>query len=319
MSVTPRLVVSRCLGFEACRYNGEMLQDAVVQRLRAHVQLITVCPEADIGLGTPRPPVRLVQAGDALRLWQPASGEDVSERMQQWIGSTDFSHVDGFILKSRSPSCGLGDCKIYPDTSDDARPVGKGSGLFAAAMQQAFPHAAMEHEGRLSNASIREWFLVRLFALARARGLLEQPSVAAVSTFHARHKLLLMCFHQQDMRRCGRIAANTDNKPVAKLAADYVQAFRQTLAQEASRKNIINALYHGYGWISEGLNAAEKQMFLEAIEAYRDDKATLATLQWLLQSWVHRFEHDYLGSQFFIRPYPDDLKNLSDSGRRRQV
>ena len=44
----PRVVISRCIGFEACRYNGQMLRDQFIERLIPFIEVITVCPEADI-------------------------------------------------------------------------------------------------------------------------------------------------------------------------------------------------------------------------------------------------------------------------------
>jgi len=309
-------VISRCIGFEACRYNAQMLRDQFIERLIPFIEVITVCPEADIGLGTPRKPVRLVNADGALRMIQPASGEDVTDAMQGYIANKmqGFSDIDGFILKGRSPSCGPSGVKIYQSMLPGAM-TSKGEGMFAAAAREHFPHAALEDEGRLTNFNLREAFLMRLFALARLRDLLNEPSVAALTGFHASHKLLLMCFHQELMRRCGRIASNGDGLPLNELMQRYAEAFRDALQREPRQSNVINALYHGYGWVSDGLSSAEKKLFLDAVEEYRDDRVTLATLLHLLKSYVVRFEHTYLGSQHFLSPYPQPLFDLSDSGR----
>jgi len=110
----PRLVVSRCLGFEACRYNAQMIADDLIKRLQPFVEMITVCPEADIGLGTPRDPVRLVQVDKKVRMLQPATGADVTDLMHDYIGIRikAFVGVDGFLMKGRSPSCGPSVVKV---------------------------------------------------------------------------------------------------------------------------------------------------------------------------------------------------------------
>ncbi|MDQ6998014.1 MAG: DUF523 and DUF1722 domain-containing protein [Mariprofundus sp.] len=312
----PRVVVSRCLGFEPCRYNGQMLADDLIERLKSHVEIITVCPEADIGLGTPRAPVRLVKQQGEIMMIQPSTGEDVSQAMHAYNQSTlaGLSHIDGFIMKSRSPSCGPAGVKVYASSGKGAT-AEKGVGLFAQVAMQRFPFAAIEDEGRLKNFHLREAFLMRLFALARLRQLIAEPSVAGLTTFHASHKLLMMCFHQEMMRQCGRIASNGDGLPLAVMVERYAGVFREALNRQPGQRNIINALYHGYGWISEGLSAADKKLFLDAMEEYRDDRVTLATMLHLLKSYVARFAHDYLGSQHILEPYPRDLFHLSDSGR----
>jgi len=311
----PIIVVSRCLGFEACRYDGQMLHESLVQRLKPFVQIMTVCPEADIGLGTPRHPVRLVRHQGEVHMIQPSTGADLTADMRDYLVGqvSSWSEIDGFLLKGRSPSCGPGGVKIYHGI-DKVTGTEKGADMFAAAVSQAFPHAAIEDEGRLRNFHIRETFLMRIFALARLRQLMQQPSVAAISQFHASHKLLLMCFHQDMMRQCGRIAGNSDGLDLAQLMRQYAARFRETLQRQPSQRNIINALYHGYGWASDGLTSAEKKMFVDAVEEYRDERVTLATLQLLLKSYVLRFEHAYLGSQYFLEPYPKALFDLTSSG-----
>ncbi len=109
----PRIVISKCLGFEPCRFNGEILQDRFVSELAGHVDFVPVCPEVEMGLGTPRPAVRLVSSSQGLRLIQPSTGADLSDSMRRF--SSDFlvslADVDGFVLTHRSPSCGIGDAK----------------------------------------------------------------------------------------------------------------------------------------------------------------------------------------------------------------
>ena len=312
----PRLIVSRCLGFEACRYNGQMLVDDLIERLKPHAEMITVCPEADIGLGTPRAPVRLVRQEGKTIMIQPSTGKDVSKTVEAYNQSrlAKLSDIDGLILKSRSPSCGPAGVKVYASSEKGAM-ADKGVGLFAQAALERFPFAAIEDEGRLKNFHLREAFLMRLFALARLRQLIAEPSVAGLTTFHASHKLLMMCFHQDMMRQCGRIASNSDRLPLEEIMQRYAGVFRNAFARQPKQSNIINALYHGFGWISEGLSAAEKKLFLDAMEEYRDDRVTLATMLHLLKSYVARFSHDYLGSQHLLEPYPRALFDLSDSGR----
>jgi len=308
-SFKPRIVVSRCLGFEACRYNAQLAKNEFTALIQPFVEFITVCPEAYIGLGTPRKPVRLVQdASGSPRLVQPATGDDVTDKMNSYIDKTmtNMQDIDGFLLKSRSPSCGPERVKVYVDDGKGSASE-PGVGLYAQAAKTYFPDAAIEDEGRMFDFHLREAFLMRIFSLARLRELEANPSVAAITKFHASHKLMLMCYHQDLMRQCGRIASNNDGLSLQELMNAYAAQFRRTLAGQPKQSNIINALYHGYGWISDGLSPAEKTLFLDAVEEYRDDRITLATLQLLLKSYVVRLSHDYLGSQVFLAPYPQAL------------
>ena len=128
---TPIVVVSKCLEFGPVRYNGEAIPDKVVQRLDEFVEFMPVCPEVEIGLGIPRDVIRLVDAENGPRLVQPATEKDLTETMVRFTrGYLDsLSDVDGFLLKGRSPTCGIADVKVY-NQSDHAQVIKKTDGLF---------------------------------------------------------------------------------------------------------------------------------------------------------------------------------------------
>lgn len=71
--VQPRVIVSKCLEHEACRYNYQVIPNSFVSKLRQHVEFVAVCPELVIGLGVLRAPIRIVSIGGDLRLLQPAA------------------------------------------------------------------------------------------------------------------------------------------------------------------------------------------------------------------------------------------------------
>lgn len=164
----PVVCVSKCLGFAPCRYNGTIALDKFVRKLKKRVKFIACCPEVEIGLGVPRDPIRIVSVKGGYHLVQPETGLDVTKRMEkkcrEILGA--LLVIDGFILKSRSPSCGLRDVKIY-STPDSAVPVGKSAGFFARAAMKRFPDLPIEDENRLKNPRCRERFLAKLFGVKK--------------------------------------------------------------------------------------------------------------------------------------------------------
>ena len=316
----PRVVVSRCLGFAACRYNGEILPDRFLDRLAPFVEYVTVCPEVEIGLGTPRDPVRLVTKGNVRHLLQPATGLDVTTRMRQFSGRflDGVGDIDGFILKSRSPSCALLDAKHYPAVEKSAA-LGRTSGLFGGAVLEWFGHLAVEDEARLLNLDLREHFLRKLFALARLRALRGRPSMARLVAFHASHKLLFMACGEQPMRLLGRIVANPDRLRMAQVLERYEEIFRQVFARPARRGPMTNALMHAFGYFSERLSGRERQHFLRTLERYRKGHCPITAPLVLLRSWIERFGEKYLETQIFFDPFPEDLVQLTDSGKGREM
>jgi len=76
--------------------------------------------------------------------------------------------VEGFLLKSRSPSCGIKDVKVFaaPDADE---PCGVGAGFFASAVLERFPDTAIEDEDGLQDPSVRGHFLERILKMAAGR------------------------------------------------------------------------------------------------------------------------------------------------------
>ena len=166
----PRLVISRCLELDACRYNAVVIRAPLVRRLESAVDLVPVCPELEVGLGVPRAPIRLVERAGEVRLVQPSTSRDVTAAMERF--ATRFlegvGEVDGFLLKARSPSCGPQDVGIYAGAHAE-EPVRHESGMFSAAVRARFPDVLIEDEARLADPSVLHLFLVRLFEAARRR------------------------------------------------------------------------------------------------------------------------------------------------------
>ena len=142
----PRVVVSRCLGFEACRWNAEIILSDVVDELRGRVEFVTVCPEQDIGLGVPRKPIDLVLVGGEVRVIQKETGRDVTDELKGFSEAflERLGAVDGFILKSRSPSCGCGTTKIHRKSG-----VEMSSGVFASCVESRYPDHVILDEDEL--------------------------------------------------------------------------------------------------------------------------------------------------------------------------
>ena len=312
---TPRVVVSGCLDFEACRYNGQRIPFDLIRELEPYVKYVPICPEVEIGLGIPREPIRLVTGKNAPRLVQPATELDVTAEMNTF--STSFlaksGDVDGFILKSRSPSCGLHGVKVYdgPETTSNN---GRAPGLFAAEVMVQYPGAAMEDEGRLRNYRIREHFLTKLFGLAQLRCV---SSMRELVAFHTEYKLVLMTYNQKKMRDLGRLVGNAGRERLDQILPAYRMGFGLALRTAPRYTTVINTVEHAYGHMSDKLKAGEKNFFQQQLKRYKDGRLPVSALTSLVHAWAVRFEVGYLLEQSFFQPYPAELASLSDSGKGR--
>ena len=170
-----RLGISSCLLGAEVRYNGGHKRDSfLVDTLGRWVEWVPVCPEVEVGLGTPRPPIRLERhRGDQeIRLVMPGTGEDLTAPMRAWAARRGAElaalDLDGYVLKKDSPSCGLERVKVYPAAAGGI-PTKDGRGLFAAALVAALPDLPVEEEGRLNDPSLRESFIAQVLAHHRWR------------------------------------------------------------------------------------------------------------------------------------------------------
>jgi uncharacterized protein YbgA (DUF1722 family)/uncharacterized protein YbbK (DUF523 family) len=316
----PVVVVSKCLEFASCRFNGLRISDEFVRALKDFVKFKKVCPEVEIGMGIPRDPIRVVQSGDVPKLMQPASGKDFTTHMNRFGKKylTGLDDVDGFILKSRSPSCGIKDVKIYAAV-DSKQSLGKQAGFFGQSVMDHFPHAAIEDEGRLTNFRIREHFLTKLYTLATFRKVTKSRSMAELVMFQATNKLLFMAYNQKEMRLMGKVVANHERLKFDEVIALYETHLHRSLDTVARYTSHINVLMHAGGYFSKQLSPAERKYFLEAIDDYRDAKIPLSALLSIIKSWIARFGQTYLASQTYFEPYPIGLVEITDSGKGRDL
>ena len=182
----PIICVSACLNGEHVRYNGQTIQDDFVRLLLKFCNPINVCPEVAIGLGVPRDRILVYHDNNEFKLFQPATGKDVTERMNTFAKSylLGLRDIDGFILKAKSPSCGISGTKIYKDKSGTLF-HSKGKGLFAKHVVSLYEHLPAEDEGRLRDEDIREHFLIRIFTFANFRVfILGKPTIQGLIQFH---------------------------------------------------------------------------------------------------------------------------------------
>lgn len=313
----PTIVFSKCLGDSKCRYDGSNSMDKTITRIKDFVNVIEICPEEAIGLSTPRDPVRLVSKDGTINLLQLKSEKDVTSLMYEF--STEFinnlTDVDGFILKSKSPSCGTKEIKIYSSLEKGSPISSKGRGLFAEKVLSRFPDLAIEDEGRLKNFSIREHFLTKIFLISSFKEIKKDMSINLLIDFHSRNKLLLMCYSQKGLKELGYLVANHDNKDINVIYHEYESKLLKITSKASRYTSNINVLYHALGYFTEKITCRERTFILDEIEKYRIEKCPLSVPLTLLKSYAIRFNIEYLLNQTFLMPYPEELIDICDSGK----
>ena len=149
----PIIVVSKCLGFEPCRYNGGMEPNSFIEILGDYVDFIKVCPEQGCGLPTPRDSLKIVENDDGYNVVQNKTNMIFTKELKEFTSKflSELGEVDGFILKSKSPTCGIKDAKIYPKIEKCCF-TKKGNGVFSDEVIKKYPNLLVESEAyALSN------------------------------------------------------------------------------------------------------------------------------------------------------------------------
>uniref|UniRef100_A0A7C4U7A7 DUF1722 domain-containing protein n=1 Tax=candidate division WOR-3 bacterium TaxID=2052148 RepID=A0A7C4U7A7_UNCW3 len=298
----PKIVISKCF-FKPVRYDGGIVIDDFINRLKNYVDFIEVCPEIGIGLSVPRKKIIILFEGEKKKLFQPETGIDLTYKMRDFSERflNELNEIDGFILKSKSPSCGVSSAKCFKDNNI----CGKTDGFFAEEAKKRFPHLPVEDEGRLRDDGIREHFLTRIFAFSEFRELKENLSQDELVKFHSIYKFLLLSYNQKNLRELGRIVA--EKKNIKDKMKDYEKIFFSSFDRRPSKRNIYNAIIHIFGFFSDNMNIREKKHFLNIAEKFKEGNLEKETIVEMLKNLANRFNNEYILNQKFLNPYPDEL------------
>ena len=312
----PKVVISKCLGFSNCRYNGGTENNEFVTRLKDYVDFITVCPEIGMGLGTPREAIRVVEINGENRLFQSKTKRDLTENMNEFAKDflSSLDEVDGFILKSKSPSCGIRDVKIYPSIEKGGISK-RGEGRFSSIIREAYPNITIEDDGRLKNLKIREHFLTKLFTLNRFKKCKESNEISELLKFHKENKLLFMSYNQRQLKALGQILGNIDGREKRDVFNEYSIILNNIFSKVPRYTSNINVLIKSMGYFSNYISHNEKEFIIDTIEKYRSNKVPLSVPLNLIKGYAIRFEKENLLKQSFFNPFPEGLIELSDSGK----
>lgn len=305
-----RLGVSSCLLGESVRYDaGHKHNRFLTDGLGAFVEWVSVCPEVEAGLGVPRPSMQLRRQGEELRLLEPRSEVDHTDRMRRYsdtrVRGLRKLELSGYVLKKDSPSCGAFRVKAYTAKGPARRDA---RGLFAEALMAALPNLPVEEEGRLQDAPLRENFIERVFAYDRLRALFGSRWTAGrVVAFHTAHKLQIMAHSPVAYRELGRLVAAVRATPRNEFRRAYEDGFMSALAKRATPGRNANVLQHAAGYFRKQVDSATRTELAELIHDYRTGLVPLIVPITLIAHHARVQEVDYLRGQTYLEPHPKEL------------
>jgi len=305
-----RVGISACLLGQNVRYDGGHKRDAFLTgALARFVTFVPVCPEVEVGMGVPRPSIRLERAGAELRLRDPKHDVDHAAAMRRWaearVAALERLDLSGFVLKKDSPSCGMERVKVH---SGKGPGVKDGVGLFAETLLRRMPLLPVEEEGRLNDLALRESFVERVFAHRRLAALFRgRWTLGDVVRFHSAEKLLLLAHRPEAYRALGRLVAGAKRLPRAELARAYGEQYMAALRAPATRGRHANVLEHMAGYFKDRLGAAEKAELRETVADYRRGLVPLVVPLTLVRHHLRVHGAPYLDGQAYLEPHPKEL------------
>lgn len=305
----PLIGISSCLMGQEVRYDGSGKRDRwVVDQLGRYVDYRPICPEMAIGLGTPRPPIRLVGTPDEVRVVGVGDPTiDVTQALEEFAfdSAGQLGDISGYLFTSKSPSCGMERVKLYNDKGHGEK---KGVGVYARVLMQCLPHLPCEEDGRLNDPMLRENFVNRVFAYRRWQDLrIAGVTAKGLIDFHARHKYMVMAHSQAAYQRLGRLLSDLKGVDLQPVADAYEAVFMAALKRRAGRKRHVNALQHIQGYLKDRIDGGDKKELADSIEAYRREEVPLVVPIKLLRHYFRRNPDNYIDRQWYLDPYPESL------------
>lgn len=300
--------ISSCLLGEHVRFDGGHKKNNFIQQtLGKYFNFLPFCPEVAIGLGVPRPPLRLTEKGKKIHcVGIKDETLDVTEKLMACADEQSSGHATlcGYIFKKDSPSCGMERVKVYAN----AMPRRVGVGVYAKQLMDNYPLLPVEEEGRLGDPLLRENFIQRVFIMHRWQELVATGiSPHSLTTFHSRHKLILMSHDQNDCRQLGKSLAKLDKENLSGISQAYITGVMSTLRKIATTGNQVNVLQHIQGYLKRELCADDKAELTETIDRYRRGELPLIVPITLLKHHFRKCPDPFISNSFYMSPYPAEL------------
>ncbi len=300
-----RIGISACLLGEEVRFDGGHKRDRfLVDILGPYVQWVPVCPEVEVGMGTPREPVNLVRSGKELRMITARTGVDYTDAMVQWartrVRELAVRDLCGYVLKKNSPSCGLEAVKVY------SRPGGAtrtGRGLFARVLVEEMPWLPVEEEDRLARPELRDNFLERIQALRRLHDMFAAGfTIDRLVRFHTAHKMMLLAHSRAAYDALGRLVANAAALSRRELRDTYRLQFMDALAIVPTPARHVDALLHMAGHFKGRLGGEATEDLRRSIDLYRQGRLPRSVPLNLVRSHAEKLGIPYLSVQTYLAP-----------------
>ncbi len=307
----PIISISSCILGNKVRYDGgDTYNEWISQKLQLYFELKAVCPEMEMGLGSPREPMNLIL--DHLQKIQLVTTQTKKNLTAQAhltilkIIEQEKTGICGHIFQQKSPSCGLNQVKLYNAKDELIITSQNNLGLYALSFTQNFPLIPVIDAIELANIESREHFLRRVLAYSRFHLL--PFSLTALLDFHLRYEHILLEHNQAMTKQLKTILINTIKDDDHLVFSNYKLLFFQTLCLIPCKNNIIDSLNSLVGLLRLNSSPEEEELLIKILNEYKNNQTTYKkTIKKFAHIVSNNKKHCALKEHYLIDP---DLTEL---------
>ncbi len=291
------------------RYDGDHRRDDnLLKTFGRYVKWVPVCPEVECGLTIPREPMKLVGNIKYPRLVTKKTKLDHTGTMKKYanrkLKALEKEDLDGFIFKSRSPSCGIRGVKIW----DRSGSYSMGRGIFTDDFVRNFQNTPVEDEQRLQNRNNLQNFIERVVVLIRWKELIkDKRSIRGLIAFHSDHKLTIMGHSPKSLSDLETLISNAKKYKPKKLHDKYLNILMEAMRLKTTVKKNVKVLRHLYSSFRKELSKEDREDLLDVIGHYQTGIVPLIVPVSMLKHYVRKFKDQFLKDQYYLNPKPIEI------------
>jgi Uncharacterized conserved protein len=163
----------------------------------------------------------------------------------------NINQVDGFILKTDSPSFAVTTAKIYPKIENIAS-IRRDSDFFTKHILKNYPNYPIEEHKKLNNLFLKKHFYTSIFTISEFKNI---NTFNCLYNFHSKHKYLFISYNQKLLTIIRNIAANKENLKIEKLLKLYHNNLLLMFSKRSKIPRNINTQMHVMGYFKKMLTS----------------------------------------------------------------
>ena len=303
--------ISSCLIGNNVRFNGGNCHKSYITgEYSNYFDYKVVCPEVEAGLGVPREAMFLVRdiTTNVFLVKTSKSNKDVTDDITNAAKNilSNLDQVYGFILKTKSPICGVMTARVF--NHEHKYTMVKDDGIFVKALREYDPLLPLEDEGKLTNKVLRDHFLRKVFCYYDLKTrLLACKNISELMEYHSTHKILLRLHNNLIKKELGRMLSSHDSCDIDKLKRSYTEIFMRAIQAPVSRNRHYMALQNVLREINKNISKSQRSYLQQILVQYKDSKLSWDVPVGIIKMHLLDIDLPYLDKQSYLNPYNEGL------------